>query len=406
MRRRWSEAGINRPPQWFDSVRPSTLIDALSIVLLGTGACAATLAVIDDPIVGRRALVRFAIAHFVFGALWLAPWSQMLGGPAFRSFGWAPLIAGAALLYAGLTARTATPLRRILSGGLFDDRQHGDPYALRSRYEQHIRQSARQEERARLARDLHDAIKQQLFVVQTAAATAETRLGSDVAGAREALAAVRTAAREALVEMRAMIEQLQAVPLENVGLAEALKKQGEALGFRTGAEVRVEIGELPPSEALPPGAQQALFRAAQEALANIGRHARPKHVRITLGKAKDRLELSITDDGLGFDPVKAQRGMGIDNMIARAREIGGSLEVRSKPGEGTTIEFGVPSMRESPWYYGGRAIAWTAFLVIIVFTWAHAGFVPMSSAVAAITGLMALRNVIAFTRVIRRKAAA
>ena len=75
--------------------------------------------------------------------------------------------------------------------------------------------------------------------------------------------------------MEAMIEQLQASPLENEGLVASLRQQCEALGLRTGAEVTFETSTLPASAALPPGTQQAFFRAAQEAFANIARHAEP-----------------------------------------------------------------------------------------------------------------------------------
>src|SRR4029079_12165678 len=90
-------------------------------------------------------------------------------------------------------------------------------------------------------------VKQRLLVIPTAAATAEARLLTDESAVREAIGQVRTAAREATSELQAMIEQLQAAPLENVGLAEALKKQGEALEFRTGAAVQLTIRELPPT---------------------------------------------------------------------------------------------------------------------------------------------------------------
>jgi signal transduction histidine kinase len=154
---------------------------------------------------------------------------------------------------------------------------------LRSRYEEQIRQGARHEERARLARDLHDAVKQQLFAIQTAAATVEARFDADPSGARTALIQVRASAREALTEMEVMLEQLQAAPLTTTGLIGSLKRAAEATRFRTGAEVTVEAGELPPDIALPPGAHQAMLRFAQEALANVARHSRASHVWVRFG---------------------------------------------------------------------------------------------------------------------------
>ena len=177
---------------------------------------------------------------------------------------------------------------------------------MTGRFEASIRQAARQEERARLARDLHDAVKQQLFVIQTAAATAEQRFDGDRSGAQAALTQVRASARDALKEMEVMLEQLQAVPIGNAGLIESLKRQCEAVAFRTGAEVRFVPGSLPPDVAFPPGAHQAMLRFAQEALANVARHARANHVTVTLERQDTIVALSIADDGRGY-PAAAER---------------------------------------------------------------------------------------------------
>jgi signal transduction histidine kinase len=211
---------------------------------------------------------------------------------------------------------------------------------LHSQYEQQIRLAAGQEERNRLARDLHDSIKQQIFAIHTSAATAQERLDHDPAGAREALDLVRGCAREAITEMEAMLDQLRATPLENAGLIQALKKQCEALSFRTGAKVDFKAGDLPPSESLPPGAQQAIFRIAQEALANVARHARAKNEFVSLdsyrgradsGPAGNCLELKVEDDGIGFQ-TDSRRGMGTANTQARAEEFEGKFDQVSRPG--------------------------------------------------------------------------
>jgi len=319
-------------------------------------------------------------------------------------------IAGPVLLYAAITAPTMILVRRrfTLLGpheqspqrGLMVDRKLEPVGTLRSAYEEQIRLAARQEERARLARDLHDAVKQQLFVIQTAAATVEARLDSDAQGAKDAAGQIRTAAREAVVEMQALIEQLQATPMENVGLVDALKKQCEALGFRTGADVNLEIGELPPSASLLPGSQLALFRAAQEALANIGRHARARHVAVKLGTAGDRLELFIRDDGVGFEPGEARGGMGLRNMTARAGEMGGSFTLHSSPGAGTSIQISVPCYPSSPTEYGRKALAWAAFLAVSAAYWmlTDRGPYPWHIAWAGIVGIIVARYAVAYFR--------
>ncbi len=213
---------------------------------------------------------------------------------------------------------------------------------LRTAYEQQIREAASLEERHRLARDLHDSIKQQVFVIQTAAATAQTRFDEDPDGARSALDQVRAAGREAMAEMDAMLDQLRANALENTGLVEALKRHCEALGFRTGADVSFRTGALPPSEALRPGAHQAILRVAQEALANVGRHARARHVWVILEAGLRSVTLVVKDDGVGSGTTPARAGMGLSNMRARAEEFGGTLGVSTSAGAGTTIRLDVP----------------------------------------------------------------
>jgi signal transduction histidine kinase len=273
---------------------------------------------------------------------------------------------------------------------------------LRSQYEEHIQQAARQEERTRLARDLHDAVKQQLFVVQTAAATVETRFDADPGGARAALEQVRTAAREAMTEMEAMIDQLQSTPVENTGLVDALRRQGEALGFRTGADVKLEIGDLPDSTLLPPGTQQALFRGAQEALANIGRHARASHVTISIGTAGHALELTIKDDGVGFDPLASRTGMGVQNMTARAAVLGASFMLTSAPGGGTLVRFSVPCIARLSRTYGIKALMWAAVLLLATGYLAVRGVRahPLALGVAIVAGIATARYVMAYFRVL------
>ena len=217
------------------------------------------------------------------------------------------------------------------------------PENLRSVYEEQIRAAAGQEERNRLARDLHDSIKQQIFAIQTSAAAAQARFDNDAAGAREALEGVRSSAREAMAEMEAMLDQLRASPLESVGLVEALRRQCEALRFRTGAEVQVDIGEIPAPEQLPPGAAQSILRIAQEAFANIARHARATEVQVSLCVEGDDCVLKIRDNGAGFNPdARGLAGMGLANMRARAAERGGKFELRSTAGEGTRVLATIP----------------------------------------------------------------
>jgi signal transduction histidine kinase len=274
---------------------------------------------------------------------------------------------------------------------------------LRSQYEEQIRQAARQEERARLARDLHDAVKQQLFVIQTAGATAQARFATDTDGARAAVDQVRAAAREAMAEMEAMLEQLQGAPIENAGLLAFLRKQCEALGFRTGADVTFEPGTLP-TRPRSPGRPRAISRVAQEALSNVARHARAPHVTVSLGTMDDRLVLTVQDDGSGFGGEAKPRGMGMANIAARATEVGGTFEVASVPGHGTTVRFSVPCRQPSSARpYATRAVLWGIVFIAV------SGFMlsrgvsgrPWTAAIALIAAIAVARYTVAVYWLVR-----
>jgi hypothetical protein len=212
-----------------------------------------------------------------------------------------------------------------------------------------LREAAAQEERNRLARDLHDTIKQQLFSIGVTAAAAEARWEADPPGARAALADIRALAGEAQVEMRALLTQLRPTPVAQIGLLAALREQLSALAYRAEVAIEADLRPLPDGLTLQPGAEDALFRIAQEGLANIARHARARNVRVAFGPAADPpdpgvAELTLRDDGQGFDPAatEAGSGMGLRNMRARAAEIGGSLAVTTSPSGGTTLVVRVP----------------------------------------------------------------
>ena len=238
-----------------------------------------------------------------------------------------------------------TPLLRRLEdiGELVAQVAERERQALTYRDElmRQVGEAAAREERNRLARELHDSIKQQLFSIGVSAAAARARAGESGA-ALSALDDIQRGAREAQVEMTALLQQLRPAPLENVGLVEALRDQCEALGYRTGAEVSVSIGELPAEDRLPPRAQEQLFRIAQEALANIARHARARHVWLQLERQGDAMILTIRDDGQGFDSGALHAGMGLSNLRERARALGAVAEIQSAPGQGAAIRVRTP----------------------------------------------------------------
>ena len=220
--------------------------------------------------------------------------------------------------------------------------------AYRDQLLQQVGKTAAQEERNRLARDLHDSIKQQLFSIVVNIAAVKARWEQNAPSARKIVDDIERIALETQIEMQALLQQLRPVPLENVGLIESLRMQCQALGYRTGAVVTAELSELPADELLPPGTQETIFRIVQEGFANIARHARAPHVWLSLRQQEDALLVEIGDDGQGFDVEQANErsdrygGMGLPNVRERVGTLGGSASVWSLPGEGTTLHLCIP----------------------------------------------------------------
>ena len=192
------------------------------------------------------------------------------------------------------------------------------------------------EERQRLARDLHDSVTQSLYSLTLLSNGWGTmakrgRLG-DVVGCFEQLGDV---SQQALKEMRLLIHQLRPPILEEVGLVGALQQRLDAVEQRVNIETRLLTkGDL---SALPHNMEEQLFHIAQEALNNALRHAQATAISIRVREENGHINLSIHDNGIGFDPDAPTAGMGLINMRERARGIGGDLAIAVEPGRGTTV---------------------------------------------------------------------
>jgi PAS domain S-box-containing protein len=214
----------------------------------------------------------------------------------------------------------------------------------RARLEGELRRQAGElaagEERAHLARELHDSVTQALFSMTLVSRSVEMLLDRDVAAAREQLTHLRDLQREALAEMRALIFELRPGNLEQDGLIRALRTHTAAIQGRIGLPVVVES---PLQDRLPLSIEEVLYRIAQEALHNVIKHAGARQVRVDVDRTSDGVRLRIGDDGKGFDPDRVPDGhMGLAGMRARAERIGATFSCRSLPGQGTTIEVVVP----------------------------------------------------------------
>jgi signal transduction histidine kinase len=330
------------PVMVYPAANEMTIFLGVSLIALGVALLAVGYSM--GSTLQRKAALYAIAGHLFLGfAVWTLAriWSVFAGFVVFDLMVW-PI---PALLYCLLPYRSVEALRT----------------REESLTEQEIREAAGQEERNRLAQDLHDSVKQQIYSVQTNLATAEARWDDDVAGAWAAIEHARKAARDAMTEMSALLDRLRRDPIEGVGLIEALRRQCEALGFQTGATVSTAFGDLQVAH-LPAGAMTPVFRIAQEALANIARHARATHVALRLETDTERnaLFLEIRDDGCGFDAQSSSAGMGLRNMRLRAEEIGAELDLQSKNGEGTVTRLWLPLIdvkRERIKYHNVRILA-------------------------------------------------
>ncbi|MDQ2934220.1 MAG: GAF domain-containing protein [Chloroflexota bacterium] len=198
------------------------------------------------------------------------------------------------------------------------------------------------QERAHLARELHDSVTQALFSMGLTARSLEILLDKDPMAAREKLAELRDLQRDALAEMRTLIFELRPSSLEQDGLVQAIRNHASAVGARTGLAVTVEAE---PVERLALDAEEALYRIAQESLHNVVKHAGASVAHIRVEQDSGAVVLTVVDDGEGFDPEQVSRGhLGLVGMRQRAEQVGAQVGIASKPGAGTrvTVRVAVP----------------------------------------------------------------
>jgi NarL family two-component system sensor histidine kinase LiaS len=201
------------------------------------------------------------------------------------------------------------------------------------------------DERNRLARDLHDSVKQQLFAVNMHLGAAQALLVQHPAAARERLATAFELAQESQRELTTIIQTLRPVELEGRSLADALAGYVTRWQAQTGIAAVFEARD---ADNLPAPVEEALFRVAQEALANVARHSRAAQAQVALAGGTGETTLLVQDNGAGFDAGAPSQGLGLRSMRERLAAVGGTLRVDSGPA-GTSVVARVPLTRE-----GGR----------------------------------------------------
>ena len=197
-------------------------------------------------------------------------------------------------------------------------------------------------ERERFAREIHDTLAQGFTSVVMLSQAAAAQLSRDPAAVADQLAAIERTARENLAEARAVVAAFSPVALEGTDLSGALRRLAERFTDETGIEVDLGLGEEVEPNQLARDREVVLLRAAQEALANVRRHADARRVTIRLRLDNGAAEVEVSDDGSGFDPASVH-GFGLSGMRGRVEGIGGQMAVVTGPGRGTQVRVSVPA---------------------------------------------------------------
>ena len=260
----------------------------------------------------------------------LANSSDRLRRSLMLTFGIA--LAGGLVLTLATIGRTLK-LERELEQRLDENaRAHADLRELSARL---LR--AQENERRTLARELHDEVGQSLSAILME--TEGAACAEEPAELREHLAAIRAMAEKTGNEVRDLALLLRPSMLDDFGLVPALKWQAREMAKRTGLHVVVQADDA--MDGLPDEHQTCIYRLVQEALNNASRHASARTVEVTVMREGARVEFSVRDDGIGFDP-RLVRGLGLLGMEERVRRLGGQVRIDSQPGRGTLVAAELP----------------------------------------------------------------
>jgi signal transduction histidine kinase len=216
------------------------------------------------------------------------------------------------------------------------------------RYAATLEELAISRERNRLARELHDTLAHSLSAVTVQLEAVRSLWDLDPGAARNLLEKADETARRGLTEARRALRDLRASPLQDVGLALALRELAETAAERTGAALELHVPEQLGGD-LPPAVEQGVYRIAQETLENVVRHAEPQLIVVRLERNAGNLTFTVEDDGRGIDAATVrtsqtggQDQLGIQGITERANLIGGQLQITSRSGQGTRVDLIVP----------------------------------------------------------------
>ena len=230
-------------------------------------------------------------------------------------------------------------IRELAEGNRRLEESMAENAVLHARLVEQARAAGVDEERRRLAGEIHDTLAQGLTAIVAQLEAAEQARHRPEEWSRH-LTQARSLARSSLTEARRSVRALRPEQLENATLAEALGELTSGWSQQSGIAAELETAGT--ATRAPADTDAALFRVAQEALTNVSRHAKASKVRLTLTYLDDTLLLDVADDGVGFEPAGDSGGYGLIGMRQRLARVGGALTVESTPGYGTTLNAAVP----------------------------------------------------------------
>ncbi len=212
---------------------------------------------------------------------------------------------------------------------------------------QQAEQAAIQAERVRLSRDLHDAIAQRLFSLSVSTASLPDLIQRDQVEGVEQARTIASIAEQTLLDLRSLLLELRPSSLMQRGMAEALRTLCDE--WQTAYQILVECTLVLTGKYIPATVEDVLYRVAQEALANVAKHARAKSVHLSVVEGQRQITLSVTDDGCGFEETATATSgkFGLMSMRERARAVGGNLVIESDTAQGTTVRLTLPLEREN-----------------------------------------------------------
>ena len=360
----WIFLIVHRHPQWQSRT-------AVMAVFFGGLWVLIAVLIFLNPIFGFFAWTGYLFTLYALRGRWrligaagvglLTAASQVGGFPAlFGSTRILPIFAMMALLNVGIA--TAMTYLAIITNDLADRRQQmlgelaeanakleaalAENAGLHAQLLTQAREAGVLDERQRMAGEIHDVLAQGLtgIVTQLEAADAAAERPADQ---RRHLAQAKLLARDSLTEARRSVQALSPQPLAAAALPEALAEV--VGGWSTMSGVKAELITTGQAQPLLPEIETTLLRTAQEALANVAKHAAASRVALTLSYMEDLVSLDVRDDGTGFDPSvpRAEQhdgGFGLAAMRERVLRIAGTLDVESEPGGGTAISACVPAI--------------------------------------------------------------